>query len=295
MKKMLLIVNPCSGKKKAKNNLFDIIKIFDDNGFEVTVRLTAYGGHATELAKEYSESGVYECIICCGGDGTLNEMLNGIAVGNRAMPVGYIPSGSTNDFAVSMNIDPNIRVAADKIINGRPLPIDLGKFGGRFFSYIASFGAFTSVSYNTSQKFKNVFGHLAYVLEGIKDITAIRSYHVKTEADGNTFEDDYIFGAVTNSTSVAGIVRLDSGFVDMNDGLFEVTLVRKPRNIIELHEIVQGCFASDFSGRMFDFFKASEIKFNTKEPVTWSVDGERAEAESTVEVKNLHDYINFIR
>lgn len=295
MKKMLLIVNPCSGKKKVKNNLFDIINIFDTGGFEVTVRLTAYGGHATELAKEYSESGEYACIVCCGGDGTLNETLNGIAIGDNSVPVGYIPSGSTNDFAASMNIDPDAIAAAMKIINGRPLPIDIGKFNDRYFSYIASFGAFTSVSYNTSQQFKNVFGHLAYVLEGMKDITAIRPYRVRAEADGKVFENDYIFGAVTNSTSVAGIVKIDSEFVDMNDGLFEVTLVRKPKNIIELHEIVQGCFASDFSNKMFDFFKASDIRFDTGVPITWSVDGERAEAESMVEVKNLHNYINFIR
>ena len=295
MKKLLLIVNPCSGKKKAKNSLFDIISVFDTNGFEVTVRLTEYCGHATEIAKEYSESGDFDCIVCCGGDGTLNETLNGIAIGNRAMPVGYIPSGSTNDFAASMNIECDTESAVMRIVEGKPLPIDIGCFDDRYFTYIASFGAFTSVSYNTSQQFKNVFGHLAYVLEGMKDITAIRPYHVKAEADGLTFEDDYIFGAVTNSTSVAGIVKINTDFVDMNDGLFEVTLVRKPKNIIELHEIVQGCFASDFSNKMFDFFKVSDIKFTTESPITWSVDGEKTEAGECVTVKNLHNYINFIR
>ena len=294
MKKMLLIVNPKSGKTKAKSRFFDIVDKFDNKGFSVTTTMTRAPGHGIEIARSGSSSGEYDCIVCAGGDGTFNEIVNGVMSGNSDISVGYIPTGSTNDFAASMNIDGGISNAIDKIIHGSPKALDVGLFDQRYFSYIATFGAFTSTSYNTPQTFKNVFGHMAYVLGGIKDITTIHPYYATVTANGNDYTDEYIFGAVCNSTSVAGIVKLDSDSVDMSDGVFEVILVRKPRNIVELNDIVWKCLASDFSGKMFEFFKASEINIKMNECVPWSLDGEKVMGTENVTIKNIHNGLNFI-
>ncbi len=295
MKKIFLIINPKSGKTKSKTTLYNMIDEFDRRDILVTVRFTRHSGHASHLAKEASLSGEYDAIVCCGGDGTLNETVNGIMSGDNKVPVGYIPAGSTNDFASSMGIGSDILSAAESCAKGDGYPLDVGSFGEKNFCYIASFGAFTSTSYNTPQSFKNVFGQMAYVLEGIKDITAIQPYHIRAVTETENFEDDYIFGAVCNSTSVAGIVKINSEHVDMNDGLFEVILVKKPKNIIELNSIVRSCLTSDFSGKMFDFFKARVIDFSMPEEISWSLDGERVDGGLDIHIENIHDAILFIR
>lgn len=294
MKNMLLIVNPRSGKTKAKSHFYSMVDVFDKNGFSVTVAITRRVGHGIELARAGADSGRYDCIVCAGGDGTLNEVINGIMLSETNISVGYIPTGSTNDFASSMNIAGGVLDAVDTIINGKSKYLDVGLFNDRYFSYIATFGAFTSASYNTPQTFKNIFGHMAYVLSGIKDITSIRPYNVTISADGNDYSGEYIFGAVCNSTSVAGIVKLDSETVDMSDGVFEVILVRKPKNVVELNDIVWKSLASDFSGKMFEFFKASEVELDMSECVSWSLDGEKVETPEKIRIVNCHNGLNFI-
>ncbi len=295
MNRALLICNPTSGKMKAKANFFNIIERLDEADFRVATAFTRYCGHAIELAKEAAVSGEFDSIICCGGDGTLNEVINGILDAKSHIAVGYIPAGSTNDFASSMNLESGIMPSVEKIVNGSPLPLDAGLFNQRFFTYIATFGAFTSVSYSTPQSFKNVFGHMAYVLSGVKDITTIQPYNVTVKTGDKQFSDEYIFGAVCNSTSVAGIVKIDAEYVDMNDGLFEVILVKNPKNIVELNEIVWKCVSSDFSGKMFEFFKVSEISFDMPGNIPWSVDGEKVDGTEQVVIKNVHNALNFIR
>ena len=295
MKRMLLIINTKSGKTKSKSRFFHIIDRFDDNGFCVTVTVTRSPGHGIEIAKKGSISGNFDYIVCAGGDGTYNEVVNGVVSGNRDVFVGYIPAGSTNDFAASMNIEADILKAVDRVVSGKPHPIDIGLFNDRYFSYIATFGAFTSASYNTPQSFKNVFGHMAYVLSGIKDITAIQPYDVSVKTDKEDYNGEYIFGAVCNSTSVGGLLKLDADDVDMSDGLFEVILVRKPKNIVELNEIVWKSLASDFSGKMFEFIKVSEIEFLMPKGVSWSIDGEKIMGTEKTVIKNIHNALNFIR
>lgn len=294
MKNVLLIVNPRSGRAEAKKSFFNIVDIFDEGGCNVTSAFTRYQGHAIDIAKEASLSGNYDCIVCMGGDGTLNETVNGVMTGNRDIPIGYIPAGSTNDFATSMNIDKNFFTTADNILKGNINKLDVGLFNDRYFTYIATFGAFTSISYNTPQSVKNALGHMAYILSGIKDITTIHPYDVSISVDGAEYKDEYIFGAVCNSTSVAGIVKLASDIVDMSDGLFEVILVKKPKNIVELNDIIWKCLSSDFSGKMFEFVKGSEVVFNMPEGVAWSVDGEKVEGKETILIKNINKALNFI-
>lgn len=285
MKKVLLIINPHSGKLKSKAVVFDIIDIMSENDCIVTTQITRQIGDAERFAKEASQSGYYDIIVCSGGDGTLNETVAGVIDGGGGVPVGYIPSGSTNDYAKSMGIPSDTKEASVLAVCGKEHPIDIGMINGRYFNYIASFGAFTSVSYNAPQTLKNLLGHMAYVLAGIKDITNVKSLHLKLECDGKCYEDDYIFGAVTNSTSIGGIVRLDDNLVGFNDGLFEVCLVKKPKNPADLVRIIMGALNSDFGSDCFEFFKASRLRLQMPDDTTWSLDGEKYDGSPETDIE----------
>lgn len=275
MKNVLLIINPRSGRLKNKSSLFDITDIINNKGFLVTTRITHNVGDAQAFAKEGAESGLYDTIVCSGGDGTLRETVAGVFSSQCEVHIGYIPSGSTNDFARSMGISSDIREAAEVAVCGTEHFIDVGCIGDTCFNYIASFGAFTSASYNASQSLKNMLGHTAYVLEGIKDITNIKAISARFESDGKVYEGDYLFGAITNSTSIGGIVKIDDELVEFNDGLFEVCLLKKPRTPVELTRIVRGTLNSDFSSDMFDFFKTNNLKIEMENAIDWSLDGEK--------------------
>ncbi len=289
MKRVLLIINPVSGQQKIQPKLFSIVNALCKEGCTVITQTTQYRGHATELAKTAIEKR-YDTIICCGGDGTLNETVSGLMASkiNHLVRLGYIPCGSTNDFAdtLGLDIDPSIQV--ENIIKQNVKQLDIGHFDKKkFFSYIASFGAFTDASYSAPQELKNRVGHFAYILEGLKDMSNIHPIHAKVIADGKEYEDDYIFGSVSNTKSVAGLVKLKEEMVDLTDGLFEVMLVKYPKNIIKLNEILLKATSSNFNSDMFDFFRAKDIRFEFKECVSWSLDGEKAIAGETVEIEAL--------
>ena len=285
MKKVLVIINPTAGKKRSKSALFDIVSRFCEEGWSVSVQTTLRRGHAISIAEE--ACGVYDLIVCAGGDGTLNEMITGVMRGGGDIEVGYIPCGSTNDFARSMGIPVTVSRAVENIVTNDPVSVDIGRFNDRCFSYIASFGAFTSTSYSTPQSVKNTMGHFAYVLEGIKDLSNIRPCHMRVTIGEETFEDDFIFGSVSNSTSVAGVVKLKKDLVDMKDGLFEVILVKSPKNPVDLSKILLGITSSNFSDPIFCFSKASEVIFDTVDEVPWSLDGEFAPSAERVTVTNI--------
>ena len=294
MKNMLFIINPFSGKVKIKSALLDIIHMFNEAQFNVNVRTTLYQGHATELIENVSDD--TDIVVVSGGDGTLNEVITGLQKSGKKLPVGYIPTGSTNDFAATFGLSADPKTAAEEIVEGYPTPVDVGSFGkDRYFSYIASFGVFTAVSYNTSQNFKNVFGHLAYVFEGIKDIANITTYHVKVDADDVTLEGEYIFGSVTNTTSVGGIVKFDTDMVKMNDGLFEIVLVKKPKNINDLSQIITGLSTSNFSGNSFEFIKSKNITMTFESDMDWSIDGEHEKTGSVVEISNIQTAVSIMK
>lgn len=294
MQKLLLIVNPVSGKKKAKTTLLDVVSEFQKNDFVVTVKLTERRGHATEIAASAKADG-FDVVVCFGGDGTLNETISGLMKQECSLPLGYIPAGSTNDFATSMKLSSVPAEAARMIVHGKENEIDVGFFNGeRYFTYVACFGAFSAASYNVSQEFKNVLGHFAYVLGGVKEVTKIRSEQVTVEMDDTTVTGDYIFVSVTNSTSVAGIVKLKDELVDMGDGVFEVALVRKPKSIIELNRIVTAITTSNFANGQIEFYKSSKVNIVHEGKLDWSLDGEHAESDGVVQIKNLHKSIKFL-
>lgn len=292
-RKILLIMNPCSGKKLANRYLADIILLFSKNKYETLCFITAKQGEATEYAKKYANE--VEKIVCIGGDGTFNEVVSGVLEANSSTPIGYIPAGSTNDFANSLSLSKNLITATEDIIMGSPKKYDIGKFGDRYFSYVASFGAFTKTSYSTPQNVKNTLGHLAYILEGIKSIPTIKSLHLKITTDDRILEDEYLFGAISNSTSVGGILTLDKSIVDMNDGIFEIILVRKPKNIIELNECIVALANKKYDKcDMITFCGTSKATIEAKENIDWTLDGEFFKGRNKIEVQNIHNAVNII-
>lgn len=290
--RVLLIVNPCAGQKRAKRFLADILCLFREHGYITTVMMTKAQGDARELAGQYGAG--MDKIVCIGGDGTFNEVVSGVLEAGLTVPIGYIPAGSTNDFANSLKLPKNIMKAAEKVVLGTPHNVDVGRFDDRYFSYIASFGAFTKASYSTPQNVKNALGHLAYILEGIKDIPSIRPLHLRFETPEQTLEGDYLFGAISNSTSVGGILTLSPDVVDMNDGKFELLLVKSPANINELNEIVLALTKQKYDYPALSFCTASEITVFAPADMNWTLDGERADGKERFEVKNLYSAIQLI-
>lgn len=293
MKKLLLILNPCSGKKKASHALADVVNVFNRGGYDVTVYITAARGDATKVVGQRAPE--FDLVVCAGGDGTFNETISGLLAGGHDTPIGYLPAGSTNDFASSLHLSKNLVEAARDIVEGTPRRLDVGRFNDRYFSYVASFGAFTRASYATSQNVKNALGHLAYILSGIKELAYIRSRRLRfTLDDGRVLEDEYIFGAISNSTSVAGILTLSEDLVDMNDGVFELLLVRKPENLLELNDCVLALTTQDYHMPMLTFTSARSVEIEAPEDMDWTLDGEREPGRAHCRAENLHDAIRIV-
>ncbi len=295
MKRLTLIVNPVAGKMKVKQNLFEILQKLSYADYSVNVYITKEQGEAIKIVQAQTKENT-DLVVCAGGDGTLNEVISGIIASGSQLDVGYIPCGSTNDFAQSLKISTSPLLACEQILKGKAMPFDVGLFGSkRCFSYISSFGAFTEASYNTSQQMKNAFGHFAYVLEGLKSVGNIKPYKVSVTANGKTFSGEYIFGAVANTTSIAGVLRLPESEVDISDGLFEVILAKNPQDPSELNELIGAVFTANLKSRMLTSFKASRVEIRSKEPLTWTLDGEREQGDSSVVIENLHNRIRLIR
>lgn len=288
-KPALLIVNPVSGKKLVLRHLSDIVRAFTDGGYAPTVLVTGKRGDATDFAAKYGRD--FELICCTGGDGTLNELITGLAREDIHIPVGYIPCGSTNDFAASHALATDIPTAARNIASGRRRQYDIGVFGDMFFTYVAAFGAFSWLSYTTDQNLKNLLGHTAYLIDGIKDVPKIKPIHMKLTVDGVLYEDDYLFGAVSNSTSIAGTIELPAGEVNTCDGVFEVLLIRAPKSILELDGIVRGLLLQDYSSPDIVFAHGSEIVVENAPELEWSLDGESSGVFDTVTIKPIPGFL----
>lgn len=284
MKKMLFIYNPNSGMGLLKPKLSDVLDIFVKGGYEVTVYPTQKYHDAVRKMGEYEEQ--YDLVACSGGDGTLDEVVTGMMKREDKVPIGYIPAGTTNDFASSLHISKNMLEAADTVVNGVPFACDVGEFNEDYFVYIAAFGLFTDVSYETKQSMKNVLGHLAYILEGTKRIFNIPSYRIKVTHDGETIEDEFIYGMVTNSRSVGGFKGITGKNVVFDDGKFEVTLFKTPRNPMELNEILGALALRKINPKRMYSFKTNEVHFETEEEIPWTLDGEFGGVYEEVVVKD---------
>ena len=287
MKKLLFIMNPYAGQRKAAKNLAQILEIFNRAGYLVTIYMTAGPGDGEKLSTSLAVE--YDLVVACGGDGTFNEVVAGILKAGVDVPVGYIPAGSTNDFANSLGLALDNLQAARDIVEGQAMSVDAGMFGGRFFSYVASFGAFTRASYATPQGLKNALGHTAYVLSGIAEVAQLKTEEVRIQLpDGTVVDGPFIFGAITNSTSVAGILTLSSKHVDICDGKLEVMLIRSPKNLTELGEIITALQKQTYNCSAMTFFSTERLLVTADEKMAWSLDGECQEGVSQVEITCSH-------
>ena len=274
MKKMLFIYNPNAGKGLLKAKLSDVLDIMVKAGYELVVYPTQ--SYRDAYRKVVHMNNDYDIVVCSGGDGTLDEVVTGMMKRDKEdrIPIGYIPTGTTNDFASSLHISRDIMEAADTTVHGKPFACDVGKFNKDVFVYVAAFGLFTDVPYQTDQKLKNALGHAAYVLEGVKRLSNIPSYHIKITADERVIEDEIMNGLITNSRSVAGFRSIMNKDVKFDDGEFEVTLIKKPKTLIGLQEIITALLVENFDTKHMYTFKAKELTLEAKEEIPWTLDGE---------------------
>ena len=292
-KKLLLIVNPRAGKAKMKNELLKVVQELSEADYAVTVYPTKERADATAKV-ESLEEGEFDRIVVCGGDGTLNEVISGLMKNGLDIQVGYVPSGTLNEWSSGLGISRNIEKAAKDSVFGRSTRLDIGKFNDKYFCYTASFGAFTAASYSASQDIKNVLGQAAYLFEGIKSLGSIKPIQLKIKADDREIEGDFLFGAVTNSMSVGGIVKFEHSAVELNDGYFEVLLIRNPENLLGLQSIVDGIIKKELNREGMEFFKTRELTVLEGEEVSWTLDGEYAPGKDEVKITNLHNAINLM-
>lgn len=292
-KKLLIIANPRSGKAKIKNDILNIVQIFSNAKFEVTVYPTKCQGDATVRAQSIKE-GEYDRIVVCGGDGTLNEVITGIMQSGIKCTIGYIPYGTLNEWSSSLKISRNATEAAKDIVNGIEIDLDIGKFNDKYFSYTASFGAFTEVSYSAPQEVKNVLGQAAYFFEGLKSLGNIKPLHLKLKCDDKEIEGDFLFGAISNSLSVGGIVKFDDSVVKLNDGLFEILLIKNPTSILQFQSIVDGILRKDLNRKEIEFIHAREVVITGSENIPWTLDGEFAEGQELITLTNIPSALHLI-
>ena len=275
-----------------KNHLFEIVDTMVKAGYDVTIYPTQRANDARE--KVENEAAQYDLVVCSGGDGTLDETVAGLMNCGKRIPLGYIPAGSTNDFATSLGIPKEMVHAAAVAVNGSPFSCDVGWFNGNNFVYVAAFGLFTEVSYKTSQEWKNVLGHAAYILEGIKSLHEIPSFLMQVECNNCCFQDEFIYGMITNSTSVGGFKGMTGDDVELDDGVFEVTLIKKPRNPRELNEIIVSLANLIDDTDMVYSFKTKQVKFTAKKEIPWTLDGEYGGAHIEVEIRNLQQAVDIV-
>ena len=271
-KKMLFVVNPKAGKAQIKNRIMQILDLFAKAGYEVTVHVTQSREDAMRRIRDREEE--YDLLVCSGGDGTLNEVVSGMVKSRNALPIGYIPAGSTNDFANSLRIPKNMLKAAQVVIEGERFACDIGSFNREIFVYVAAFGIFTDVSYGTDQDIKNLLGHTAYILQGVKSLAAIQAYPMRVMYDNNVIEGNFLYGMITNSVSVGGFKGITGKNVALNDGELEVTLIRKPSNLAELTSIAGALTDRNAENEFIYRFKTSRLQIEADEPVAWTLDGE---------------------
>jgi len=291
-KRLLFIVNPVSGRRKALPHVPEIEQIFRDGGYEVTTLRTGCRGDAVQFAAEYGPD--FDLIVCLGGDGTLNEVSTGLALKNREIPVGYIPAGSTNDFGATHGLSTNIIEAANNIISKEIVCSDLGKINDRYFTYVAAFGAFAALSYATSQNLKNKIGHAAYMLGVFKELTRLKSHYMKfTNEDGEVYEGKFLFCTVCNSTSVAGVFELPKDMVVTDDGKFEAILIRQPKSLGQFMKIVKAMFSQQYSiSKNISVFQTSRIHVESDENTDWSIDGEYVSAPESFDIVNMAGFLH---
>lgn len=291
-KKLLLILNPNAGMQKANKYLVNILNLFSQAGYDAKVCLTQRNFSASEIVTLYGKDS--DLIVCIGGDGTLNQTVSGVVLSGYKNLVGYIPTGSVNDFASTLKLNKDIIYATSDILMGKSVKLDVGQFNDKYFSYVASCGIFTRVAYETNQDIKNIFGRLAYIFEGMRDLADLKTNHLRIETNDGIYEDDYIFTAICNANRIGGMLKLDQSIVDLSDGLFELLTIKMPKTLIELKDIIKALQTKDYSCDLVEFHSISEAKIYSDKNTSWTLDGEFMGGSEVINIKSLNRVINFI-
>ncbi len=292
-KKLLFIFNPRAGRSKSRGPLFDAAAAFSEAGYLLTIHNTTAPGDATATAARLGSA--YDLVVAAGGDGTLNEVICGLMQLDNPPLLGYLPQGSTNDFAASLHIsDDPVKAAEALIQTAAPRTLDIGRWCDRNFVYVASFGAFVHSSYSAPQAAKNALGHFAYILEGMKDLNSLRPYRIRLTADGEVLDGEYLFGAVCNSTSIGGLMKLDAERVVLDDGKFEMLLIPNPKSPVALQNLVLALLNQQYDREGVIFRHVSSVHLETEESLPWSLDGERASSRPSVDIENLHQAVRIL-
>lgn len=291
MKKLLFIFNPTAGRGRIKAKLYEIVDAFVKYGYKVSVYPTQQKGDATDIIEHDVEH--FDLLVCAGGDGTLNEVVTGQMHSDKSIPIGYIPAGSMNDVGHSFKISRNVMSAVRNILTGKPYAMDIGKFNDKYFIYVAAFGAFTDVSYTTSQKNKNVIGNLSYYLEGIKKISDLKPRHIKVEYEDKVIDEDFVIGLVTNSLYIGGFKNIYYDKTSLNDGLLEMLLVKMPKNIFDLEAIITALINYKINDNYMYYIQTSKVSVSS-EKMEWTLDGEFGGAYENVIIENCNKAISII-
>lgn len=280
----MFVLNPHAGKGEIRQKLLAVIEKFNGEGYDTLVYPTAHSGELPGVVRRLGPE--MDLVVCCGGDGTLNETVSGLMKLNPRPPLGYLPAGTVNDFASGLGLSKDLEMAAATAVTGAPFDCDIGRFGDRYFTYVAAFGAFTDVAYQTPQQSKNMLGRMAYILEGVKRVTSLKYYHIEAQFDSGNCEGDYLFGMVSNATSVGGLKLPDKGRISMNDGMFEVLLIKKPSSLQESQQVINAVLLQDYSSPLITAVRTSRITMRC-ENTPWTLDGEFGGAPEKVEIENL--------
>lgn len=291
-KKLLFVFNPKAGIARSRAPLFDAMSVFCDAGYEVTIYHTTCRGDATETVATIGKD--YDLVVCSGGDGTLNETITGLMQLEERPLLGYLPRGTTNDFASSLNISAHPVKAAKTLMQHHLQVLDVGQWADRYFVYVASFGAFTKTSYSAPQISKNTLGHFAYILEGMRDLDSLRPYAIQMIADGEDLSGSYLFGAICNSTSIGGMMKLNPENVVLDDGKFEMLLIPNPKTAQDLHNLIAAMLNQEYDREGLIFRHVSHVSLATQETLPWSLDGEFAPSRSSVEINNRHNALRML-
>jgi YegS/Rv2252/BmrU family lipid kinase len=294
-KKLLFIYNPMAGKSKIKTSLSSIIEFFGKNNFEVVIYATTGKKDAKKIIHDCLSRDNYELVVCSGGDGTLNEVISGVMNFETRTKIGYLPSGTTNDFAYNLKLPKNLPKAAEVILSGEEFPCDIGLINGEYFTYTAAFGLFTDTSYETPQTTKNVLGRMAYILEGIKRLPNWKSYRMEITCDDRVITDNFIYGMVSNSVSVGGFKGLTGKDVLLDDGLFEGIFIKMPQTVLDFQGVINDLLKGNLNSDHIYSFPVKEILLTSEEKVPWSIDGEFGGEYNSVNITNLEKAITIIK
>ncbi|WP_033164814.1 diacylglycerol kinase family protein [Clostridium sp. KNHs205] len=294
-KKLLLIYNPLAGKSKIKNWLSSIVEYFGRGNYEIVIYATKGKKDAKKIVTDCLKRDKYELVVCSGGDGTLNEIISGVMEFENKPVIGYLPSGTTNDFAYNLKLPKSLPKAAEVVLKGEVFPCDIGIFNGEYFTYTAAFGLFTDASYETPQANKNTLGRMAYILEGIKRLPNWKAYQMEIQCGERIIKDNFIYGMVANSVSVGGFKGLAGKDVQLDDGLFEGIFIKMPQTVLEFQGVINDLLKGNLNSDHIYSFPVKEITLICEEKVPWSIDGEFGGEHEKVEISNLNRAVSIIR